>query len=56
MLMPLNDDQREAMMKELALAFDFAALHAVTKEMAAIQIAGMLQTAGYRVVLDSKKS
>jgi hypothetical protein len=38
------------MMATLADAFDYAATHAPTKELAAIQIAAKLQTAGFRVV------
>ena len=50
MIPPLNDDQKAGMMKSLADAFDQAAAHAPTKELAAIQIAGALQTAGYRII------
>lgn len=47
--MPLNDDQKKAMMKSLGDAFDYAAIHSSTKEQAAIMIAGRLQTDGYRI-------
>ena len=44
---PLNNDQRKTMLKVLADAFNFAATHAATKELAAIQIAGAMQEAGF---------
>lgn len=47
MYTPLNDDRRKAMLKALADAFDFAVTHAATKEIAAIQIAGAMQSAGF---------
>jgi len=46
----LDDDEKREMMQKLAAAFDFAATHAATAELAAIQIAGLLQNSGYRIV------
>jgi hypothetical protein len=47
MFTPLNDDQRKAMLRALGDAFDYAATHSPTKEQAAIQIAGAMQSAGF---------
>ena len=56
MIPSLDDKQREEMLKALADAFDFAATHAPTKEHAAMQIAGAIQSAGFwfHVVKNSK--
>jgi hypothetical protein len=51
---PLNEDQKKAMMKCLADAFDYAATHAATKELAAIMIAARLQNDDYRIIKSHK--